>query len=204
MLVAIVQWQSTGADATISIDVTGAGDSGSMTLIAGSKATFGSPTNMQQIAFFPALAAGGTKTVTVTFSALCYATMGVMEYAGQDPASQPDASNSATGSASDSSLSLTTIANNALIVAMSSNNNQEPTAGSSYTLWGTRPNNAGYEEDEDNVDAGIAGSKTVNFVHGGFGGWALIAASFKIAGGGAANWGRLLGMETNRLVRVVG
>jgi hypothetical protein len=90
-------------------------------------------------------------------------------------------------------------------VAGGINNFGEYTAGGAYTLFGSGSiaNTLNYAEAEDDLDAGSAGSKAVDFT--GFGtNWSMTVASFKIAGGGAANWGRLLGNETNRLVRVVG
>jgi len=197
MLVIGIAWQDESAEASItSITINGETNA---TLIAGSKAHTGSAGDHTQLAFHPNLTAGGNKTITVTFDQTVFATFGVMEYAGQDTTTQPDASNNAVASAADPTLSLTTVSANALIVALVTTQGGEPTAGAGYTLLGTRPNNSFKDEDEDLLDAGAAGAKTVNFTVA-FGLYELSVASFKPAGGGGGRttkntraWG--LGME---------
>jgi hypothetical protein len=204
MLVIIPEWQDISTPGVISsVAVQGESDA---SVIAASKASFGSPANNRQICYHPNLTSGGSKTVTVTMTQSVYFTVLVYEYAGQDPASQPDAANAATGASGQPTLNLTTVANNALIVAACGQQGTlEPTAGSGFNLLGTRPNNGYRDEDEDDLDGSTAGSRAVAFAGtDGASGWWLAVASFKPAGGGATNWGRLLGNEINRLVRVVG
>jgi len=181
MLAIIVQWTDVGAASAITT-ITVGGESNA-TLIVASKVS--STTTHAQIAYLNNLTSSANKTITVNFDNAVYASIGVMEYAGQDTSTQPDATNTGTGSFTDPSLSLTTVANNALIVATVGDNSANGTAGSGYTLWGTRPNVGYFEEDLDNVDGGAAGARTVDFVTGAGGAtWYLSAVSFKPAGGG--------------------
>jgi hypothetical protein len=185
MLVGIVDWQTTGAASTMSASVAGQTPTGA-TLVAGSLASYGSPTNKRQIFYYPNLTAGGTRIVTVSFTVSSYAVAGIMEYQGQDAAMvAEDGTNTGNSSNTQPSISLTTATDNALIVASCSAASVDPTAGAGYLIWGGRTNNQNFEEDEDNVDAGAAGSKTVSFVTSDpTGTWYVIAASFKPAGGG--------------------
>lgn len=202
-LVLVAFWRDPAGAITPTITISGESNP---TPIAGSKFTniAGVNNGSGQIFYLADIQTGGNKTITLTFGATNDATLAVMEYAGLDLASQPDNSANATG-ADPATMSLTTNTANALIVAGIVNNGGQSTAGSGYTLFGGgMPDDVAYQESEDQLDMSSPASKTVAFGSYAGSAWAMTAASFKAAGGGAANWGRLLGMETNRLVRVVG
>ncbi len=133
--------------------------------------------------------AGGTKTITVDLGTFGYADVAVMEYAGLNTSSQPDswAFNDLGLQNVDPTCDLTTINANALIVgAFIANTNTTTGAGSAYTLFGGAgfSVNLGYGLAEDNVNAGAAGTRAVDF-SGIANAWAMTTASFKIAGGAA-------------------
>jgi hypothetical protein len=200
-IIIVLHWYDPSVTLVPTITISGESNA---TLIAGSKFTNQLTNANGQIAYLANIGTGGNKTITVTFGGSVYADVAVMEYAGLDTSSQPDASTSAFGTTT-ATTTLTTTTANALIVAGGANDSGDFSAGSGYTLFGGAgmSNGSAYSEAEDQLDMGSAAPKTVAFT--GFGSnWAMTIASFKAAGGGAANWGRLLGMETNRLVRVVG
>jgi hypothetical protein len=184
MLVVTIFWANVGATANIT-SVTVGGESAA-TLVVGSKkeGPGGLAGNYIQMAYHPNLTSSANKTVTVNFDNAAYVIIRVMEYQGQNTASQPDSSTTANNAFTDPSLSLTTTTANALIVASVSDNSAEETAGSGFTLWGTRTNLGAHDEDEDKVDVGAAGAKTVDFVTGAGGTWYMSAVAFKAAGGG--------------------
>jgi hypothetical protein len=181
MIVVAVAWYLDAAQTLDSVTISGEADA---TRIAGSKYTSAGLTMAGQFAYLANNTTGGNKTITIHLSAGTYMAAAAMEYLGQDTASQPDNSANAAGS-SPATTSFTTNTANALICALVSSNQQKPTAGSAYALWGTFPNVNFYDEVEDDVDAGAAGSKTVNFTDPTAGGeWAMSLASFKASGGG--------------------
>ncbi len=186
MLVIAAAWDdvSFGEQTITTIDVNGQ----SATPIASTKftRTTGMGDVSGQLAYLPTLSSGGDKTVIISFSAGgTYSSGSVMEYAGQDPASQPDGTGIATtGVDVQASAPLTTINANALIVAFCCSNYAQPTAGGAYTLWGSFPNIGYYQEVEDKLDAGSAASKTIDFTDPTFGNWVISAAAFKPAAGG--------------------
>lgn len=189
MLVIVTAWGTPRTETISSITVSGESDA---TLITGSKFTDTTLDTNGQIAYLAEISAGGTKTVTITYSGTVYASCGVQEYSGQDIASQPDASTSVnnfdtTGVAS-CNTNITTATANALIVAYCLTNGDAPLAGSGYTLWGVYPNVAGYEEVEDNLNAAAPGSKAATFTNP-YNNAAISVASFKIAGGGGGGGG---------------
>ncbi len=184
-LVFVAIWYDPAGTIAPTITISGESDA---TAIAGSKFTNNAALGniSGQIFYLANNTAGGNKTVTFSLGTSGYADVAVMEYAGMDLASQPDNSTNAVGT-DPPTTTLTTITANALIVAGGVTNYAEFTAGTLFTLYGGggMPNSLFYEESQDNVDAGAAGSKTVDFT--GFAtNWAITAASFKAAGGAAA------------------
>ncbi len=175
------------------------------TLIAGSKFTNNASLNnvSGQIAYLANNTTGGDKTITITFSDNTYCDSAVMEYAGMDLTDQPDGSTSGSGAPDPATIStFSTTTANALVVAGGMGNGGDFTAGGFFTLFGGSGmgNSIFYAEAEDLVDAGGAGSTTIDFT--GFApNWSITAASFKpVAGGGGGkvtkntrSWG--LGME---------
>ncbi len=147
------------------------------TLIAGSKFTSIATDVSGQIAYLANNVNGGDKTITVTADTQTYVDVMIIEYAGLDLASQPDNSTSATGNPGPATVNLTTTTAGALIVAGGVNDTTDLTEGSDYTLL-NMPNIVFYEETEDNLNAGAAGVKTVNFT-GSVSSWGITAASFK-------------------------
>ncbi len=185
-LIAVVFWYDPSVVITPVISVSGESN---MTPIAGSKfANAAGNSAAGQIYYLANNTAGGTKTITVDLGTFGYADVVVMEYAGLDTSSQPD--NSAfndVGAPGDPTVNLTTTTANSLIVgAYIANSNFTVTEGSGYTLFGGSGFgvNIGFAKAEDNLNAGAAGAKTVNF--SGFADvWAMTTASFKAAAGGA-------------------
>lgn len=111
--------------------------------------------------------------------------MHVLEFSGYATTSVLDGSGTtASGGPSSPSSSITTGQANSLIVAATSTNSGAATAGANYTMEST-DTFIGYQAVEYDLDAGAAGSITVNFTDGGAGGWALAAAAFKVATGGS-------------------
>jgi hypothetical protein len=187
-LVAVIMWYDPASPSIFPvISVSGESD---MTNIAGSLLTNGGGNTISgQIYYLANNTAGGTKTITIDLGVSGYAEVAVMEYTGLNTSSQPDSSANNKGFTGDPSLILTTINANALIVACETNNYSPATPGSAYTAFGGAgftSGNLGFQIAMDNVNAGAAGAKTVDLTGIGVGPtWAMTAASFKIAGGGA-------------------
>lgn len=189
MLVISVGWWESGGGGPFTISsVTVSGESAA-TIVAGSKVSDPTNANTGQIAYLANITSGGNKTVTVNFSGSTYIGCGVMEYSGQDTASQPDTSTTQSnndGTGATTCNSTITTAANSLIVAICWNNNVNAvTAGSTYTLWTGFPSTgSGYQKTEDKVDAGTAGSEAVLFAGGPYQGAFMSVVSFKVASGG--------------------
>lgn len=164
----------------------------SITISGESNATVhGSPTKNAslnnatgQIASLANVTSGGNKTITCTFSADLSSAGGitVMEVSGGDTAAFFDVEAGSTGNSTNPTTSLTTSNANEMIVAVQSNGSADATAGSGYTLIAL-PNTFWFDEAEYNLDAGVAGSKTVDFAAGSAQ-WMVKAAAFKASGGG--------------------
>jgi hypothetical protein len=108
-----------------------------------------------------------------------------MEYLGGDTASFEGAANAANANSGNPTVSLTTTAANSLIVATSTATGGELTAGSGYTLWSAdRPDAGWFEEDEDDLDSGAAGARTVDFSSSSE--WVISAVEYKIPSTGSA------------------
>jgi hypothetical protein len=178
LIVIAVVWYVDAAQTLDSITISGESNA---SIIAGSKYSVAGLVTAGQLAYLANNTAGGNKTITIHLSAATYMTGAAMEYSGQNTSSQPDNSATASGSGNPTT-SYTTNTDNALICAITTSNQQEPTAGANYLLWGTFTNVNFLDEVEDDVDAGAAGSKTVNFTDPAAGGeWGMAIASFKVA-----------------------
>ena len=126
-----------------------------------------------------ALAGSGDKTVTVVLSDSAAFSFAVTawELSGND-ASPYDNSTTATGSTT-ATTSLTTTAANSAIFAVCTSNSTKPSAGSDY-IAEDGPNVLGFDNCEYDLDAGAAGSKTVDF-GGSLGSWGIHAIAIKAA-----------------------
>jgi hypothetical protein len=187
-LVIVVNWYEGGGAMTIS-SITISGESNA-TLVAGSKYTqSGGMTAAGQIAYLANITASGDKTVTVNMSGSTYISCGVMEFAGMDTSSQPDASTSFEGFDADGSDScnqnIITTTDNALIVALCTNSGATDPTVSGYTDWASYPNINFYEVVAYNLDVGVAGSKTVQFLSP-FNNSGLSIVAFKVASAAVA------------------
>lgn len=137
--------------------------------------------------------ASGTKTITVTMTANCSSFSGfAMAVAGGATSSYYDAGANATGSSANPTASVTTTADNDLLVALQTNNGADPTAGSGYTLVSVSNSNL-YDQGEYKLDAGAAGSKTVDFTLGSTT-WMVTAAAFKAGAATATGYKRIMMM----------
>jgi len=136
-----------------------------------------------QFWYLSGVTTGGSKTVTVTLStatsttdAFAFAVDGSISFdTGTDQL--------ATGSGTSQSVSLTTSAANAIIVAvgLSGYANGDLTEGGAYTAIALTNWDGNFHGEYD-LDAGAAGSKTADMSTAGSGPWAIKAAAFKSAG----------------------
>ncbi len=185
-LVAVIMWYD---PTNVIVPVISVSAESDMTAIPGSLfQNAAGNSDSGQIYYLANNTAGGTKTITIDLGIPGYAEVAVMEYAGLLTSSQPDNSTQGTGNTGDPSLLLSTITTNALIVACEINNASVATPGSAYTAFGGAgfTTNLGVQIAMDNVNAGAAGSKTVDLTGLGVGpAWAMTVASFKIAAGAA-------------------
>jgi hypothetical protein len=134
-----------------------------------------------QLAYLSPLTAGGNKTVQITGTAHAASDFQifVIEYAG--PALSPwlDASGKANGSSSSPSTSFTTTVGGDLLVGFAATFDSDPTPGAGFTNIASDPDNIGpFCEGEYKLNAGAAGSKTVNWASSNnF--WTAMGAGFK-------------------------
>lgn len=137
-----------------------------------------------QFASHPELTAGGTKTVTITFSSAPSAGSAgafALCLSGQNKSSFFDAeAMNNVGGSSNTHVSLTTSANNAAIVAQCVSNSADGTQGAGFTLIPLANLNY-YDSAEYQLDAGLAGARNVPF-GAIYGGWIIHAAAFKASG----------------------
>jgi hypothetical protein len=131
---------------------------------------------------------GGDKTITITMSGTASANNQASAYAvelsGTNSASVFDTTNGSTGTSSSPSTSVTTGAEGNAIFALAvadSTGSGDFTAGSGYTLISMTDSSNRQFQGQYDVDAGAAGSKTVDFGLGGSQTWAVLAGSFSIA-----------------------
>lgn len=175
LLVALFGWADTSLTASFAD-----GRNGSWSAAASSKSSNAGFGYNTEVFYFPNAAAGAT-TVTATLSGTAgYMWLVVLEFGSAATSSPLDASNSATGGSSAVSGSLTTVTDNALIVACSLVSAITPTAGSGFTLASNLDGNGG----EYKLDAGAHGSNTVAFGGGNDPNWTLSMAAFKPSTGG--------------------
>ncbi len=139
--------------------------------------------------------AGGDKTITINISSLSYVSAVVIEYAGQDTSSQPDATTTpTTGVTGDPTLNITTVTPGDLIVTMCSSNSGKPTMPSGYSDYNF--SNPGYYANAaDNVAAGGIGAKTLIWTDVTNSSWGVTAVAFKAVsvGGGSTVRHRVIG-----------
>lgn len=173
-LIVLIGWEN-GTQTLSSVTCSGESD---LTILTSSTANGG---GRIAIAYLANNVNGGDKTVTATFSgSVTGKAISVNEFYGGDTTSLLDAQNTATGSTANPSLSLTTTTDGALIVSAVTAPSGSPTAGTDYTLiagtslWGIA------WKCEYDLDAGTAGSKTVNFVNASATSWTMAAAAFKL------------------------
>lgn len=129
---------------------------------ATAKVTNASPLGVAMRIYYAIANASGACTVLISTGG-SGSTFGasIQEYSG-NAASPYDAGNTATGSNSPASLTLSTAANDELIVAMATGNGSNFTAGTGYTLLGT-DNMIWYHGAQYDLDVGASGSQTVAF-----------------------------------------
>jgi hypothetical protein len=174
-----VRWY--GTQTLDSVTLTGESN---LTLIG---AQTGGPLNSRsQWAVLESVTGTGSKTATANLSAsptneMCVA---MWRLSGTDTAALVNTNNGASGTSAAPTVSLTTTAAGCAIFAVTTNDNGEATVGSGYTDEAIA-NIAWYDTAEYDIDAGGAGSKTVDFSLGGSGGWVINAIAIKAAGGAA-------------------
>ncbi len=125
--------------------------------------------------------AGGDKTITINFDANAFGSAVAVEYQGQDPSSQPDATTvSQTGITGNPTISITTVTAGDLILSACSSNGGKPTMPSGYSDL-VLPNPGYYGNAADNVAVGGAGSKTLIWTDVIDTSWGVNAVAFKAA-----------------------
>ncbi len=184
MIVIVIGYSDFGSPTINSVTISGEADA---TLIA----AFNMAANGDnfRIYYLANNTAGGTKTINVNWSAIPLSTMIAMEYAGQNPTTQPDATTTAvngTGPTSgDPTISITTAAAGDLIITACSTNIGKPTMPSGYSDLNL--SNPGYYANAaDNVAVGAAGSKTLVWGDVINSEWGVTAVAFKAAVVGGA------------------
>ena len=175
-LIAFAYWY--GSQTIASITCT----SESNLTVHGSPAYHASEPVSSQVASLASITTGGDKTFTATFSsAVAHKGIAVIEVSGGLASAFFDATNTNTGSSTTPSLSLTTVAANAMVVGVVGTGTGVTeggvTAGGGYTGLDFSQG-LGDFEGEYLLDAGVAGAKTVNFSMSPSARWALSAVSF--------------------------
>lgn len=144
--------------------------------------------------FWAPVTTGGACTVTMTVSAsVGDRELYIHEFSGLDTASQPDASNAATGTGSNPTSSLTTVGNPTLLLAGAASSAGTLTPGAGYTV--------GFAQNGDTTqykNATPAGATSVPFVDASSGNWLISMASFKESGAVAVRAPRRARMLTAR------
>ncbi len=169
-----VMWNSTTSTIT-SITCTGESN---LTLIGSPQRSAGGADKGIQLAYLANNTGGGSKTITVNLSGSGFLSIFAVEYAGGNIASLLDTSNSAAAASSNPSTSLTTTSNNSLIVSIvCSDSGVNSTPGSGFTAISVDDSN-GATDAEYKLDAGTAGSKTVDYTNASTNNWVIYAAAF--------------------------
>lgn len=161
-----------------SVDISGESDATLLTARGPSD-----PDNTRsRMGYLSEVTSGGTKSITINLSATVSGAGEAFAIAfdGGDTTGFFDAENFASGTGATATLSLTTGVANACIVAISNNNNANPTQGSGYTNIALADNHW-FIGAEYLLGAGAAGAKTVDMSNGATADWTINAASFKPA-----------------------
>lgn len=179
LLVAGVSWHSTTETASLSDGINGA-----WTTVAASLASNGVPGYRSQI-FYRKNAGSGSTTVTATITgSVTFIQLDLLEYSGGDTSAPLDTANGGTGTTTAVSVSLTTTANNDLVVVhiLASG-----TASPGTPVYTERLNTAGNQTDDD-TDAGTAGTISATGQDSGAG-WNCATAAFFVSGAGGGGGG---------------
>lgn len=133
-----------------------------------------------QFASLPAVTAGGTKTVTVTMSgAVSFSALQAFAQAVGGGTTAFDAINSSSVGGTPAQVSLTPTEDNCYIVAMAECSSADPIGTPDTGFTGISLANLNlFQGAEYQLDGGTAGARNVGFPDC-FGGWSIIAASFK-------------------------
>lgn len=154
------------------------------TLISGSLITNAVLGLRHQFAYLGEQVANGDKLVRINFSAdFSTAYFFVQEYSGGNLSSFFDAAGTNTGVSGSLSATVTTGSSGELIVGIGVTNGSSLTVGADYSALtdGSFNNAFWFDRAEDDLDAGAAGSKTVDF-SAGSGTWDVTAVAFKPSG----------------------
>lgn len=175
-----IAWQSAFGSVT-SVDCGGQ----AMTLQGSAQAT--SSFSKLQFATLNALTSGGDKTITITMSnnasANNQASAYAVELSGTDTTDVFDAVNGSAATSSSPSTSVTTGSTGNAIFALAvadTTSSGDFGAGSGYTLISMTDSSNRQFQGEYDLDAGTAGSKTVDFTLGGSQSWAVVGLSVNV------------------------
>ncbi len=175
-MIVIVIGSASASGAITSITISGESDP---TLV--SAANFTANTDSFFVYYLANNTAGGNKTINVNFASAAFATIVAIEYLGQNPTSQPDATATPViGSTGDPTISITTATTGDLIVSICSSNGGKPTMPSGYSDL-SLSNPGYYTNAADNVGVGAPGSKTLIWTDVTNTSWGVNAVGFKAA-----------------------
>lgn len=132
----------------------------------------------------PSVTSTGSLTITPTWASAVYAVSNVWELIGINSSSYLDVANQVNGSYSggggtNPTMSLVTTAANSAIFAICDSSGVEPGVDTGYTLTAL-DNYYQYCEAQYLLDAGAAGTKTVQMTAGSFTEWGLSAVAIKV------------------------
>lgn len=174
VLVALVGWGSSTQTCTVSGSLNGA-----FTAIATSLATNASGPFRAEV-FFKTAASSGSETVTMTCSGSnTQREIVIYELSGVDTVNIPDSSNAGSGSSTNPTITITTVAQPGWIVAYAMSTAGTISVGATYT-----------SDLQQNGDLGqhkayaATGSTSVPTVDGSSGQWVVSAAAFREGAGG--------------------
>lgn len=143
----------------------------------------GSPTTgggaRVQLAYVAELSSGGSKTFTANFSSsVAGAGIFAIEFAGGLASSFLDTSVNATATGTNPSTTLTTGQNNCLVIGVQVNTTGVATSGAGYTNIAGTSSWSKFFKAQYKLDAGAAGSNTVDWSNASSNTWIIQAASF--------------------------
>lgn len=175
LLIATCMW---AGSATITCTVSGSLN-GALTAIAGSLATNAGSVTRAQV-FFKVAASSGAETLTMTTSgSTATREIVIYEVAGAAAAGHPDASSGPSGTSTNPTTTITTVAQPGLIVSYCSDSAGTVTAGAGYTGSVAQNGDQGQYK-----TYAATGSTSIPYVNVTNGQWVITAASFLDAGGG--------------------